>query len=86
MSYLELFLIAVGLSMDAFAVSLCKGLEMRRFQFKNALILGLLFGLFQAFAWILFEQKFRAVYGAVRPLDSLSFIAFYRRKNDKGSA
>ena len=69
MSYLELFLIAVGLSMDAFAVSLCKGLEMRRFQFKNALILGLLFGLFQ-----------------VRPLDSLSFIAFYRRKNDKGSA
>lgn len=48
MSYLELFLIAVGLSMDAFAVSLCKGLEMRRFQFKNALILGLLFGLFQA--------------------------------------
>jgi len=48
MSYFELFLIAVGLSMDAFAVSLCKGLEMRRFQFKNALILGLLFGLFQA--------------------------------------
>lgn len=49
MSYFELFLIAVGLSMDAFAVSLCKGLEMKQFQFKNALILGGLFGLFQAF-------------------------------------
>lgn len=48
MSYLELFLIAVGLSMDAFAVSLCKGLEMRTFRFKNALLLGFLFGLFQA--------------------------------------
>lgn len=48
MSYLELFLIAVGLSMDAFAVSLCKGLEMWKFQFKNALLLGGLFGLFQA--------------------------------------
>lgn len=49
MSYLELFLIAVGLSMDAFAVSLCKGLEMQKFRFKNALLLGGLFGLFQAF-------------------------------------
>lgn len=49
MSYFELFLIAVGLSMDAFAVSLCKGLEMKQFQFKNALLLGGLFGLFQAF-------------------------------------
>lgn len=48
MSYLELLFIAVGLSMDAFAVSLCKGLEMRTFQFKNALLLGFLFGLFQA--------------------------------------
>lgn len=48
MSYLELFLIAVGLSMDAFAVSLCKGLEMKQFQFKYALLLGGLFGLFQA--------------------------------------
>lgn len=53
MSYLELLLIAVGLSMDAFAVSLCKGLEMKQFQkkalVKNALLLGGLFGLFQAF-------------------------------------
>lgn len=48
MNYFELFLIAVGLAMDAFAVSLCKGLEMKRFQFSRALFLGGLFGLFQA--------------------------------------
>lgn len=53
MSYVELFLIAVGLSMDAFAVSLCKGLEMKACRFrtvllKKAFLLGGLFGLFQA--------------------------------------
>ena len=47
MSYFELFLIAVGLAMDAFAVSLCKGLELKRFQFSKALFLGGLFGFFQ---------------------------------------
>ena len=48
MTLLELFIIAVGLSMDAFAVAICKGLNMRRVTFKNALIIGLYFGIFQA--------------------------------------
>lgn len=48
MSSLELFLIAVGLSMDAFAVSICKGLSVRRLQFKHVLLAGLYFGGFQA--------------------------------------
>lgn len=48
MSLLELFLIAAGLSMDAFAVSICKGLSMRRMSLKNAFIIGLYFGGFQA--------------------------------------
>lgn len=48
MSMLELFVIAVGLSMDAFAVSICKGLSMRQMNFKNALIVGMYFGGFQA--------------------------------------
>lgn len=47
MNLLELFIIAVGLSMDAFAVSICKGLSMRKLYFKNALIVGLYFGIFQ---------------------------------------
>ena len=48
MTLLELFIIAVGLSMDAFAVAVCKGLNMWRVTFKNALIIGLYFGIFQA--------------------------------------
>lgn len=48
MSLIELFLIAVGLSMDAFAVSICKGLSVRSANFKHYLITGACFGGFQA--------------------------------------
>ena len=48
MSLFELFLIAVGLSMDAFAVSVCKGLSMDKLSLKNAAVVGLWFGAFQA--------------------------------------
>lgn len=48
MSLWELFVIAVGLSMDAFAVSICKGLSVRRLKPKHVLIVGLYFGGFQA--------------------------------------
>ena len=44
----ELFLIAVGLSMDAFAVSICKGLSVPRATPRHALTVGLYFGGFQA--------------------------------------
>lgn len=48
MGLIELFLIAVGLSMDAFAVSVCKGLAMERCGFAKAGIVGVWFGTFQA--------------------------------------
>lgn len=48
MGLIELVLIAVGLSMDAFAVSVCKGLAMPKCTFKKAAIVGLWFGGFQA--------------------------------------
>ena len=48
MSFVELFLLAVGLSMDAFSVSVCKGLGMRRVNLKTTLALALAFGGFQA--------------------------------------
>ena len=48
MSLWEIILIGVGLSMDALAVSMCKGLAMKRFNAKNALIIGAYFGGFQA--------------------------------------
>ena len=48
LSYLELLLIAVGLSMDAFAVSICKGLSLKRLKVRHAALVGLYFGGFQA--------------------------------------
>jgi putative Mn2+ efflux pump MntP len=47
MSLITLFTLAVGLSMDAFAVSICKGLAMRKISFGKAAIVGLWFGGFQ---------------------------------------
>ena len=48
MGFLELFLIAVGLSADAFSVSVCKGLNMRKLNLKHAYVIALFFGVFQA--------------------------------------
>ena len=48
MGLLELFLLAIGLSMDAFAVSVCKGLAMQKVNFRSAAICGVWFGGFQA--------------------------------------
>ena len=57
---IELFLLGVGLSMDAFAVSVCKGLGMKKPNKKQALIIGLYFGGFQALmpfvGWLLGSQ------------------------------
>ena len=47
MGTLELILIAVGLSMDAFAVAVCKGLNMRKLDLKHGFIISLFFGVFQ---------------------------------------
>ena len=48
MGFAELFLLAVGLSMDAFAVSVCKGLSMKKASLKAGAICGIWFGGFQA--------------------------------------
>lgn len=48
MGTLELFILAVGLSMDAFAVSICKGLSVRQLRPKHMLLCGMYFGGFQA--------------------------------------
>lgn len=68
MGFVELFLIGVGLSMDAFAVSICKGLNMKKINYKHALIIGGFFGGFQALmpflGWALgskFEQYIESV-------------------------
>ncbi len=47
MGLIEIILIAISLAMDAFAVSICKGLSMKKMDWKKALIIGLYFGFFQ---------------------------------------
>ena len=47
MSILEIFILAIGVSMDAFAISICKGITIKKNINKNALTVGLWFGLFQ---------------------------------------
>lgn len=60
MGLMELFLIAVGLSMDAFAVAVCKGLGMKRLDLRRAGLVALFFGGFQGLmpllGWILGSQ------------------------------
>lgn len=48
MGIVELLLIGIGLSMDAFAVSICKGLSVKELRWKHALLAGIYFGGFQA--------------------------------------
>ncbi len=48
MGVVELIILSIGLAMDAFAVAICKGLSMKKMQWKNAIIIGLYFGIFQA--------------------------------------
>ena len=68
MGIAELFLIGVGLSMDAFAVAVCKGLSMDRMRWKQGAVIALFFGGFQALmplvGWALgrqFEQYITSI-------------------------
>ena len=74
MGLAELVLLAIGLSMDAFAVSICKGLGMKKINLKVAVVLGLFFGGFQAgmpvIGWALGSQ----LLGIIGPTDH--WIAF----------
>lgn len=79
MSLWELFVIAVGLSMDAFAVSICKGLSIRRCTVRHMLICGLYFGVFQGamplIGYILGSQ-FESMVTAIAPYIAFALLAF----------
>ena len=53
MGLIELLLLAVGLAMDAFAVSVCKGLAAGKVTKKEFLLCGIWFGFFQGMMWLL---------------------------------
>jgi len=74
MGFFELLLIAVSMSMDAFAVSICKGLSVRRIEPKHALSVGLWFGGFQGLMPVI---GFALTSIFARHIESVSaFIAF----------
>ena len=74
MDWIQLILIAVSLSMDAFAVALCKGLCMKKINYRHAGVIALAFGFFQAamplIGWFLGKQFERFI----TPIDH--WIAF----------
>jgi len=79
MGFVELFLIAVGLSMDAFAVAISLGLSLRKASLKNALIVGLYFGAFQAvmpLVGFLVASLFASRVVALAPWIAFALLAF----------
>ena len=78
MGFLGLFLLAIGLSMDAFAVSVCKGLAMQKVTFRSAAICGVWFGGFQAlmpFIGYLLGSGFEKYINAVAPWIAFVLLA-----------
>ena len=79
MTFFELFLIGIGLSMDAFAVSICKGLSMQKIDKKYTLCIGLFFGGFQALmpllGWLL-GTRFQGLITSVDHWIAFGLLAF----------
>lgn len=99
MSLFTLFITAVGLSMDAFAVSVCKGLALKKLSLRNMCVVGLWFGGFQAlmpFAGYLLGTRFRDAVSAVDHWIAFLLLAliganmikeaFSREENDTDSS
>ena len=75
----ELFVIALGLSMDAFAVSICKGLSVRTCRPRHMLVCGLYFGIFQALMPLIgymLGSQFESLVTAVAPYIAFALLAF----------
>ena len=71
-------LLAVGLSMDAFAVATCKGLALKKISWGKAFLVGAWFGAFQAlmpFAGFLLGDQFERYVSAVAPWISFALLA-----------
>ena len=87
MTFLELFIIAVGLSMDAFAVSVASGLSVERLRPRNVLSVALWFGGFQGLMPVIgfSGSEFCFICGACRPLDCFRSVGIDRYQYDKGA-
>lgn len=98
MGYIELLLLGVGLSMDAFAVAVCKGLGMKRVNYRHAVVIALFFGAFQALmpliGWALGTQ-FESLVTPVDHWIAFALLAFiggkmlwdaFHEENEKNTA
>ncbi|MDX1920511.1 MAG: manganese efflux pump MntP family protein [Candidatus Caenarcaniphilales bacterium] len=73
-SFIQIFLLSVGVAMDAFAVSIERGISVFKIQIKQALLIALLFGLFQSLMPLLGIQLAKTFQGYVESYDH--WIAF----------
>ena len=74
MGIFEIITISFGLAMDAFAISICKGISMKKVYIKNAIIIGIYFGLFQAIMPFIGYELGAVFSGIVQKIDH--WIAF----------
>ena len=74
MGIVELILLSIGLAMDAFAVSVCKGMAMKKMDWKKAVRIALYFGIFQAVMPVIGYGLGKGVEGLVSNIDH--WIAF----------
>lgn len=74
MRFFEVCVLGVGLAMDAFAVSVCKGLSMRKIIIKYVIVIALYFGIFQAVMPVIGFLTGTAFRGFVETIDH--WIAF----------
>ena len=84
MDLFTLILLAIGLSMDAFAVSICKGLAIKKISFRHMLIVGAWFGCFQAIMPMIgyfLGIQFAKFVNAFAP-----WIAFIQKKKKKAES
>ena len=88
MNFIELFLLAIGLSMDAFAVAVCLGLTMPKATTQKSLIIGLYFGIFQAsmpLIGFLFATRFADRVAAFSHIIAFVLLSFLGSKMIIGS-
>ena len=79
MGLIELLLLGVGLSMDAFAVSICKGIETRKANIRQVLLCGIWFGFFQGlmpFTGYLLSSRFEFLISKIAPWLAFILLAF----------
>ena len=85
MGLTDILFIGVGLSMDAFAVSICKGLKMKVIDIKQCLLIATFFGGFQAIMptiGYLLSSNFCKVHQCIQPLGCICIITFNRCQHD----